>query len=143
MKENLMTLAQLASTHPPHRTVWVTFERVGFHHWPGAPTHRAYLAHPHRHRFQFKVWIQVWNHDRELEFHDFLEWLQSLYGSDPVNFGERSCEAIGDELYAQIAARYPSREVSIEISEDGENGSFTRYHPSKSGAGHEDLASSD
>jgi hypothetical protein len=34
---------------------------------------------------------------------------------------------MSDDLHAQIEAKYPSREVWIEVSEDGENGSFIKY----------------
>jgi hypothetical protein len=35
---------------------------------------------------------------------------------------------IADDLYLQIAARYPNRAVSIEVSEDGENGCTISYN---------------
>ena len=34
---------------------------------------------------------------------------------------------ISDDLYLQINERYPSRDVIIDVSEDGENGSVTQY----------------
>jgi hypothetical protein len=34
---------------------------------------------------------------------------------------------MSDDLYAQISQKYPDREVWIEVSEDGENGSFIKY----------------
>ena len=39
----------------------------------------------------------------------------------------KSCEMMSDELYDIIHAKYPDREVWIEVSEDGENGSFIKY----------------
>jgi hypothetical protein len=35
---------------------------------------------------------------------------------------------IADDLYLQIAARYPNRNVQIEVSEDGENGCVINYN---------------
>ena len=35
---------------------------------------------------------------------------------------------ISDELFEQIADRYPGRTIRIEVSEDGENGSDTTYN---------------
>jgi hypothetical protein len=35
---------------------------------------------------------------------------------------------IADELYVQIANRYPDRNVTIEVSEDGENGCSIIYN---------------
>jgi tRNA isopentenyl-2-thiomethyl-A-37 hydroxylase MiaE len=34
----------------------------------------------------------------------------------------KSCEMIAEELYLQINFKYPNRKVTIEVSEDGENG---------------------
>jgi hypothetical protein len=34
---------------------------------------------------------------------------------------------MSDDLYLQIAARYPGRSVWIEVSEDGENGALIKY----------------
>ena len=38
---------------------------------------------------------------------------------------------IADDLYIQIASRYPNRAVWIEVSEDGENGCLIRYEISR------------
>jgi hypothetical protein len=35
---------------------------------------------------------------------------------------------IADDLYEQIAGRYPDRDVEITISEDGENGATIYYN---------------
>jgi len=35
---------------------------------------------------------------------------------------------IADDLYSQIAARYPNRAVIIDVSEDGENGCVIHYN---------------
>jgi flavin-binding protein dodecin len=34
---------------------------------------------------------------------------------------------MSDDLYIQIAAKYPDRAVWIEVSEDGENGALIKY----------------
>ena len=34
---------------------------------------------------------------------------------------------IADDLYVQVAQRYPGRVVEIEVSEDGENGCLIKY----------------
>ena len=34
---------------------------------------------------------------------------------------------ISDDLYLQIAAKYPGRAVWIEVAEDGENGALIKY----------------
>jgi len=122
-----MTSAAMIAAVTPNRMIWVTFQKVGFHCWPDAPEERSYLSDRHRHLFKFRVWIQVWHGDREIEFHTFLDWLEGLYADNILELSGKSCETISDELRALIAARYLDREIWIEVSEDGECGSFTRY----------------
>jgi hypothetical protein len=38
---------------------------------------------------------------------------------------------MADDLYDQIAARYPDRTVWIDVSEDGENGASIQYNLSR------------
>jgi hypothetical protein len=121
------------------RKIWVTFRREGIHCYPAAATDPklntageydvAFLASPHRHIFHFRVWIDVWHNDRDIEFIQFKRWLESLYsGSDIVlALDWKSCEMIADDLYTQIAGRYPERAVWIEVAEDGENGCLIKY----------------
>ena len=121
------------------RRIWVTFQREGIHKYPAAATdpklatgdHNdvSFLAYPHRHMFHFRVWIDVWHNDRDIEFIQFKRWLTSLYNdTNPVlELDNRSCEMIADDLYLEIQSRYPGRTVWIEVSEDGENGCLIQY----------------
>ena len=34
---------------------------------------------------------------------------------------------MSDDLFDQIVAKYPGRDIKIEISEDGENGALVEY----------------
>jgi hypothetical protein len=128
-----------------HRQIWVTFRKEGIHCYPAAATdpalntndeyNVAFLASPHRHIFHFRVSIDVFHNDRDIEFIQFKRWLENLYsGTGPYNKGRvlelnyKSCEMIADDLYAQIADRYPGRNVVIEVSEDGENGCSIKYN---------------
>lgn len=125
------------------KKIWVTFRKEGIHSYPQAATDPklntndeydvSFLAHPHRHVFHFKVTIDVHHADRELEFIQFKRWLESLYNSSNriLNLNNKSCEMISDELYLQIANKYPDRTVCIEVSEDGENGSYVEYNTFK------------
>jgi len=122
------------------RQIWVTFQKEGIHCYPAAATDPtlntgneydvSFLASPHRHIFHFRVSIDVWHNDRDIEFIQFKRWLVALYsGQDSVlELNYKSCEMIADDLYIQIAARYPNRAVSIEVSEDGENGCSIDYN---------------
>lgn len=119
------------------RMIFVTFQREGIHCYPAAATDPAlktndqydvsFLASPHRHMFHFNVAIQVFHNDRDIEFIQFKRWLDNLYkGVLELNF--KSCEMISDDLYQQIASRYPDRDIHITVSEDGENGATIYYN---------------
>jgi hypothetical protein len=88
------------------------------------------LANPHRHIFHFRVSIDVFHNDRDIEFIQFKRWLEALYSGEGavLELNYKSCEMIADDLYIQIAARYPDRNVDIEVSEDGENGCVIHYN---------------
>lgn len=112
------------------RMIWVRFSVKGFHCYPKAPDQVAYLRDRHRHKFGFRVWIEVWGDNRDIEFHMVQTWLESLYErGGPLEAEGRSCEMLADELYRRMIAedRYQRREIWIEVDEDGECGSFTRY----------------
>jgi hypothetical protein len=72
----------------------------------------------------------VWHNDRDIEFIQFKRWLESLYSGNGsvLALDWKSCEMIADDLYIQIADRYPGRAVVIEVSEDGENGCCISYN---------------
>lgn len=107
------------------RNIFVKFQKEGIHCYPDAPDEVAYLRHPHRHMFHFDVCIEVFHDDRELEFIMFKNWLISLYDSGTLQLDHQSCEMMADALAEKISAKYPGRDLQIEVSEDGENGSLT------------------
>jgi hypothetical protein len=116
------------------RQIWITWQKEGIHKYPAALTDPAladvqFLGYPHRHIFHFRVWIDVFHNDRDLEFIQFKRWCESLYNSDNsvLSLDHKSCEMIADDLYIQIATRYPGRVVHIEVAEDGENGALIKY----------------
>jgi hypothetical protein len=116
------------------RQIWITWQKEGIHKYPAALTDPAladvqFLGYPHRHIFHFRVWIDVFHNDRDLEFIQFKRWCESLYhGQGAVlSLDHKSCEMMADDLYIQIASRYPGRRVHIEVSEDGENGALIKY----------------
>ncbi len=109
--------------------IWVTFQREGIHMYPQALTDPAlkevsFLGHPHRHMFHFKVKIEVYHDDRDLEFILFKRELESLYGSEgsTLQLDHKSCEMIARELAKYIQSKYPSRDLTISVAEDNENG---------------------
>jgi hypothetical protein len=123
----------------PNKMIWVTFRKEGIHKYPAALTDPnlatgdeydvSFLGHPHRHIFHFRVWLSVTHNDRDVEFIQFKRWLEKLYSSNEsvLSLDYKSCEMMSDELFDKISQKYPDREVWIEVSEDGENGSFIKY----------------
>ena len=121
----------------PNKMIWVTFRKEGIHKYPAALTDPtlatgdeydvSFLGHPHRHIFHFKVWISVEHSDRAIEFIQFKRWLENLYSQGTLQLDYKSCEMMAEDLYEQIAAKYPGREVWIEVSEDNENGAFIKF----------------
>ena len=121
------------------REIWVTFTKEGVHKYPGADTDPklatggwddvSFLGVPHRHIFHFRVCIEVFHNDRDIEFIQFKRWLQRLYSEEGVlDLDYKSCEMISDELYTHIADRYPGRSVTISVAEDNENGCQITYN---------------
>jgi hypothetical protein len=120
------------------KKIWVTFTKEGIHCYPAAATDPtlatgdqydvSFLASPHRHIFHFRVAISVEHNDRDIEFIQFKRWLVNLYVNNTLQLDFKSCEMISDDLYTQIASKYPNRDVWIDVSEDGENGSYAEYN---------------
>jgi hypothetical protein len=128
-------------TTAAQRQIWVSFTKEGIHCYPAAATDPllatgdeydvSFLGTPHRHIFHFRVSIDVFHNDRDIEFIQFKRWLENLYKDSILALDYKSCEMIADDLYLQIAGRYPNRNVSIDVSEDGENGCVINYNLSR------------
>jgi hypothetical protein len=120
------------------RMIWVTFQREGIHCYPAAATDPklktgdeydvSFLGHEHRHIFFFKVAIQVFHNDRDIEFIQFKRWLENQYNTSVLKLNHKSCEMIADDLYDVIATRYTGRKISISVAEDNENGCKIEYN---------------
>ena len=119
------------------KMIWVKFRKEGIHKYPAALDDPklatgdeydvSFLGHPHRHIFHFKVAIEVFHDDRDIEFIQFKRWIENMYADGTMKLDYKSCEMISDDLYVAIAKRYPGRKVEIDVSEDGENGSHAVY----------------
>tara|TARA_B110000503_G_scaffold128763_1_gene200233 strand:+ start:1676 stop:2221 length:546 start_codon:yes stop_codon:yes gene_type:complete len=119
------------------RSIWVTFSKEGIHKYPAALTDPklatgdeydvSFLGYPHRHTFHFKVWIEVFHDDRDIEFIQFKRWLEKLYGNAELQLDYKSCEMIADDLYETINDEYPGRYIKISVAEDNENGCEMEY----------------
>ena len=119
------------------RSIWVTFQKEGIHMYPGADTDPklatgdwddvSFLGVPHRHIFHFRVMIEVFHNDRDIEFIQFKRWMERLYAQDVLELNHKSCEMIADDLAKVIKRKYPNRWLKISVAEDNENGCEIDY----------------
>ena len=119
------------------KMIWVTFRKEGLHKYPAALDDPklapgdwddvSFLGYVHRHIFHFKVAIEVFHDDRDIEFIQFKRWMEKMYAEGTMKLDFKSCEMMSDDLYIQITKRYPGRKIEIDVSEDGENGSHAVY----------------
>lgn len=107
--------------------IWVTFQKEGIHLYPAAATDPklagvSFLGFPHRHMFHFRIELEVFHDDRDVEFILFKRELEQLYADGTLQLNHKSCEMIAQDLADYITLTYPKRDLVIEVSEDGENG---------------------
>ena len=136
-RELALTELRTKTMNTAVRYLWVTFQKEGIHCYPAAATDPnlatgdeydvSFLASKHRHMFHFKVSISVTHNDRDLEFIQVKRWLENLYKDSILALDYKSVEMMADDLYQEIAVKYPYRHVVIEVSEDGENGCCISY----------------
>ena len=105
------------------RAIIITLRMEGIHQWSNCPIEEVkFLRDPHRHMFHIKAWKEVTHNDRDVEIiklkRDVQHWLWEKYGDGrgTLQFGNRSCEAIAEELIHQFDL------FQCEVLEDGENG---------------------
>jgi len=107
--------------------IWVTFQCEGIHKYPGAPEGVEFLRYPHRHMFHFKVELEVFHDDRDVEFILFKRELETLYRESTLQLDNKSCEMMAEDLNEYISRVWPGRDLIITVSEDGENGCTCYY----------------
>ena len=116
----------------PRSFIWVTFQKEGMHRYPAAATDPIlatgdlldviFLASPHRQIFHFRIEMEVFHDDRDVEFIQLKRILESWYSEKTLSVDFKSCEMIAKDLYDKIAVTWPERAIRIDVSEDGENG---------------------
>jgi hypothetical protein len=113
--------------------VWCTTEFVGWHCWPNAPERRKYLSLAHRHVFKVRVEAWVESSDREVEFHDLKDRVDSYILQNvavkmawtkdvPAYSCEHLAQAIGKQLISEKL-----KIKCVTVSEDGECGATTWF----------------
>ena len=109
-----------------HKRIFVTWQKEGIHQYPGAPKGVEFLQYPHRHMFHFKVEIDVFHDDREIEFILFKRELEGLHADGILELDHKSCEMMAESLINYIEEYYPDRATKVEVYEDNENGAIVQ-----------------
>ena len=112
--------------------IWVTFQKEGIHRYPQAATDPklatgdwldvSFLATPHRHMFHFRVEMEVFHDDRDVEFIQLKRILERWLSDGTLSLDYKSSEMMAKDLHKLIDVKWPNRDIVIEVSEDGENG---------------------
>ena len=104
----------------------VRFAVPGFHRWPGATGQRMYLALRHRHLFHVEVSVPLTHGEREIEFHDLLDFCKGAFPGGEM--GDASCEAMAESLGKEVARQF-DRRATVSVFEDGEVGAIVVTEP--------------
>lgn len=112
--------------------IWVTFQKEGIHKYPQAATDPklatgdwldvSFLGTPHRHIFHFRVEMEVFHDDRDVEFIQAKRIMERWYAESILQLDYKSCEMMARELHKMCTLTWTERDYVIEVSEDGENG---------------------
>jgi len=120
-------------------TIWITTQFEGRHRWAKAPkdTDEAFLRNMHRHMFRVKVSVQVFHNDRDIEFFQLKHFVDNIIFNafickQDTKVGIGSCEMIAEvilnRLFEDLHKRFLNRNISVEVSEDGENGAIVTHN---------------
>jgi len=104
------------------RCIIVRARVEGWHKWPEAPVHRAYLRQLHHHYFRVEFEIEVKDEGREIEFHDFRKMVKAAFERAWVGNQTGSCETLARTVGEHIEEAYPGRWWSCRVWEDSECG---------------------
>lgn len=108
-------------------TAVIRFQVEGFHNWLDAPHTRKYLASLHRHIFHVEAHLSLAHNEREVEFHNFLDFCKTHFPGG--NMWAKSCETMASELAMKIDNNWPNRKVKVSIFEDNEVGAIVCNYP--------------
>ena len=123
--EQLRDVALVEQAKQGSKMIWVTFRKEGIHKYPAALDDPklatgdmydvSFLGYPHRHIFHFKVAIEVFHDDRDIEFIQFKRWMENMYADGTMKLDFKSCEMMSDDLYAKINEKYPGKCVEEQV----------------------------
>lgn len=109
-----------------HSKIYVTTQFEGYHKWDNAPDCVVFLRNWHRHIFHVKVTLPVNHNDREIEFFMLKAEVNEIIATHITKSDTGSCEQIGEIISEKLFQLY-NREITVEVSEDKENGAITTY----------------
>ncbi len=106
----------------------VTFQEEGIHFYPDCDLDGVeFLKYQHRHLFYFYVKIEVFHNDRDIEFILLKRELQDFMRSDIKKMNGKSCEMLAEDIINYLSLEYPSRDITVRVYEDNENGAILEY----------------
>jgi len=95
-----------------------------YHFWKKAPKEVKFLRNPHRHIFGVRLFIEVSEKDRELEFFMVQRVLKKFCDRNyKGKTFSKSCEMIASEIKKYINRKY-KKCCSVAVYEDKENGAI-------------------
>jgi hypothetical protein len=77
--------------------------------------------------FHFTVKLEVVHNDRDVEFILFKRELENIFEDGTLELDYKSCEMMAEELIGYISRQYPNRNITVNVSEDGENGAELKW----------------
>ena len=116
------------------RHIYIQTQFTGYHRWDDAPECVAFLRNLHRHIFHVKVTVPVRHNNRAIEFfmmkqlvNDFIS--REIVFQMPLDGNMDSCEMMAEKIATYIHQYYKfkwNEIVTVEVSEDNENGAIIR-----------------
>ena len=101
-------------------TIIVKTSFIGFHRWENAPKEVAFLRDNHRHLFNVKLEIEVFEEDREIEFFILQKELNKFINKHKDSM--QSCEWLAKLIVDEFEFYPMHRKVKATVYEDNENG---------------------
>ena len=110
--------------------IWVTLQKEGIHKYKDAPDEVSFLRNKHRHIFHFKVHLEIFHDERDVEFIMFKRDIQRYLDSMGKDFNNKSCEMLADDIFNYFKSfnKYEGRTLVVNVSEDNENGIEKKYN---------------
>lgn len=125
-------LSDITSDGTIESHIFLTYQMEGFHQYKNCPHDDvAFIRDMHRHIFHFRVKMQVFHDDREVEFIRLKRECQIYTEVNILPGGHgNSCEHMARQLFEYLNETYgPKRAIIVEVAEDGENGGIIEYTP--------------